>query len=360
MSSLSVNAAPPSVSGQALRVMFCCDPNYYQHLAVALASLLKNNQGRALDVTIVTSAYDEEAESKLVSILPEHPETKVTIRHFGLEKFRSLYTSDHIIAETYLRILALDILPSDCEKIIYLDCDLVVTGPLDGLWETELADYAIAAVPDPYGSDRPAALGMPDSATYVNAGVLLINVKRWREQGLASRVIAYAEQAGSRLRYHDQDAMNAVLYNQTLPLPLRWNCQARMFYANRRLIQSDRMPMTKAAMLAATRDPAVIHFTTSQKPWIFTAYMPKRAIYYRYLAMTAWRDAPPTRRSVSDLPEALYSRIAYICGSSCPFERFLRISNTGRMLVRCGQAISWIVSLLRGGAVSSSARAGGR
>ena len=64
---------------------------------------------------------------------------------------------------------------------------------------------------------------MPEGVAYVNSGVLLINVKHWREQNLAARVIGYAEQEGSRLRYHDQDAINGVLHGQILTLPFRWN-----------------------------------------------------------------------------------------------------------------------------------------
>lgn len=324
----AITAAAP-VAPRSIRVLFCCNPGYYQHLAVALASLLQNNQRRPLDVTVVVSAQDTEAERKLLSVLPTHPDAKVTIRQFGLEKFHTLHTSGHITTETYLRILALDTLPADCEKIIYLDSDLVVVSALDDLWEIDLSGHALAGVLDPYADDRPGALGMPRSASYVNAGVLLINVKRWREKDLAARVLAYAEREGSRLHCHDQDAINAVLHEQILTLPFRWNCQARMFRRCNSLIGPNR-----AAVLAATRDPAIIHYTTGQKPWMFTAFMPKRALYRHYLAMTAWRDTPPTRRSLFHVPEALFNGAAYMLGSSLNFHLFLRTSKVGRVLAR--------------------------
>jgi hypothetical protein len=96
------------VEGQPIRVMFCCNPGYYQHLAVALASLLENNQRHALDITIVTSDRDGEAERRLLDTLLSHPDVKVHIKHFELDGFRALPTSHHITAETYLRILFLD------------------------------------------------------------------------------------------------------------------------------------------------------------------------------------------------------------------------------------------------------------
>lgn len=326
---------------EPIRLMFCCNPGYYQHLAVALASLIENNRRRALDITIVTSAREADAERKLLGRLPSHLALKVRIEHFSLEGFRDLPTSFHITLETYLRILVLDTLPLDCEKIIYLDCDLVVLAALDGLWETDIGGYALAGVPDPYGVGRPKALGMPANATYVNAGVLLFNVARWREQGLAARIIDYANRAGSKLTFHDQDAVNAVLHSQILSLPFRWNCQAKMFRPDGSLPERERTLIAKA-----TRDPAIIHYTTAQKPWMFTAFMPRRAVYYRYLALTAWHDAPPTRRSLRYLPEALFNGAAYAVGSSYTFDRFLRSTNAGRALVRGGDLVRRIGSFL--------------
>lgn len=190
---------------------------------------------------------------------------------------------------------------------------------------------------------------MPEGAAYVNSGVLLIDVRRWRELGLAARVIDYACRAGNRLAYHDQDAINAVLAGRILTLPFRWNCQARMFRANGSLTEADR-----TAIRAATRDPAIIHYTTAQKPWMFTAFMPKRALYRHYLGLTAWRDAPPTRRSLGHLPETLFNGAAYALGSSFTFDRFLRGTNAGRVLVRSGRLIRWLGSFLRVGALPAA------
>jgi lipopolysaccharide biosynthesis glycosyltransferase len=353
----SAGAAPAAdevAERQPIRVMFCCDPGYYQHLAVALASLLENNRRHALDITIVASARDKDAERRLLGTLPSHPDVEIHVKYFALDRHLALPTSFHITAESYLRILVLDTMPPDCERIIYLDCDLVVLAGLDGLWKTDIGDYAVAAVPDPYGAERSNALGMPEGAAYVNAGVLFINVARWREEGIAARVIDYASHAGSRLEYHDQDAINAVLHGQILTLPFRWNCQAKMFRASKSLAESDR-----AAIYAATRNPAIVHYTTAQKPWMFTAFMPKRALYQRYLALTGWRDAPPTRRSLGYLPEALFNGVAYILGSSFTFDRFLRTTNVGRVLVRGERLARRLGSFLWSGA-RPSARASGR
>ena len=326
--------AADQVERQPIRVMFCCDPGYYQHLAVALASLLENNRRHPLEVIIVSSAADVAAESRLLGTLPTHPDAKIIIRYFSLDRFRALPTSFHITLEAYLRILIIDVLPSGIDKILYLDCDLVVIDDLGSLWETDVRGYALAAVPDPYGSDRPHKLGMPEGAPYVNSGVLLLNVRRWHEQGLVSQIIDYANRMGSGLEYHDQDAINALLYTEIRTLPFRWNCQARMFWPRQSVPKSDR-----SAIMAAICNPAIIHYTTAQKPWMFTAFMPQRAVYHRYLALTGWRGTPSARKSLVHLPEATFNGTAYALGFHYTFDRFLRRTTVGRVLARGGKLI---------------------
>ena len=77
----------------------------------------------------------------------------------------------------------------------------------------------------------------------------------------AARVIDYASRAGSRLAYHSQDAINAVLHRQILMLPFGWNCGAIMFRANSSLNWPD-----QAANRDATCDPAISHYTTARRP----------------------------------------------------------------------------------------------
>jgi Glycosyl transferase family 8 len=184
----------------------------------------------------------------------------------------------------------------------------------------------------------------------VNSGVLLINIAPWREHGLAARVITYAKHAGSMLTLHDQDAINTVLHSRILNLPFRWICQAKMFLAYRSIPERERTTIAEA-----TRDAAIIHYTTPQKPWMFTALMPKRALYQqRYIALTAWRGAPPTRRSFGYLPEALFNGAAYALGSSFTFDGFLPSTNAGRVLVRGGRLVRCLGSFLRPGSLPAA------
>ncbi len=183
---------------------------------------------------------------------------------------------------------------------------------------------------------------MPAAATYVNSGVQLINVRRWHEERIAARLIDYAAQQGEKLLYHDQDAINALLHAQTLTLPYRWNFQVRMFRPRQTQLRGE-----YDAVLDAGRDPAIIHYTSAKKPWMFTAFMPKKALYHAYLDKTPWRGAPLASKNLASWPEALFNASMYAMRIDYTFDEFLRKTNIGRALARSAQAARRLVSMTR-------------
>jgi lipopolysaccharide biosynthesis glycosyltransferase len=279
-------AAPDPSSDQRIRVLFCCNPEFYQHLAVALVSMLENNPHAQFDVHLMTSGRDEGLEQKLRRSIAAYCHVVLTVHHLSLDSYAHFFVSSHISLESYLRIFAADVLGKEIGKVLYLDCDLVVTGDLMELWNTDIDAYALAAAPDLYGGFRRAALGIPANRTYVNAGVLLLNLARWRRDQLSESLIRFIEARAGSLTFHDQDAVNAVLQDSILLLDRRWNVQAQMFRLRRHVF-----PSAYAAIRDACRRPAIVHYAGPEKPWRFRVSVAKRRLYFQYLRKTEWRDA---------------------------------------------------------------------
>lgn len=340
MTSASAGLAPPPLGsaihadpGRTIRVLFCCDPGYYQHLAVALVSMLRSNAANNMDVHLISSAPDTAAEFKLRQSLIAYRNFALSIHYW--ESHARLHTSFHISREAYTRLNAALILPPSIDKIIYLDCDLVVVASLADLWRTDIQGHALAAAPDPYGAGRREALGMPSAAPYVNSGVLVLNLDKWRQDDLSQRLAHYIEAAGSNLLFHDQDAINAVLHGATRVLPYRWNMQARMLRAAGRASLPDR-----AAIAAAAKSPAIIHYTSARKPWIFTMATPGEGLYRHYQQLTEWRDAPPVGKRLSAVPEYVANHLLYAVGADYTWDRVLRATTLGRILVRAARLVT--------------------
>jgi lipopolysaccharide biosynthesis glycosyltransferase len=342
------DCAPPALidagaqgQGSTIRILFCCDPGYYQHLAAALVSLHESNQRHQLDIHLITAQRDAEAEARLVASIRPFANSTLRIHTFSWSSKESWFTSGHITADTYTRIFAPDVLDASIERILYLDADLLVVADLEELWATDLEGCALAAVVEPYALGRRAELGIPESGAYINAGVLLLDLARWRARGHSARLAAHIEQEGARLKFHDQDALNALLHAETKILDYRWNFQARMFW-RADLKRLSGHPAMLDAIRAASRRPAVIHYTTDRKPWRFVMAIPKKQLYHRYRRRTPWREARPADLRWSRLAERIYNYLMFYCGSPHTWDWFLRATNLGRVVYYSCRLTTWL------------------
>ncbi|MEO2046588.1 MAG: glycosyltransferase [Pirellulales bacterium] len=98
----------------------------------------------------------------------------------------------------------------------------------------------------------------PDDAAYFNAGVMLIDLAAWREKRIMDNSLAYLSEHGDKAEFLHQEALNAVAWDDWVPLEERWN-----------------LPMTAGRWFAQTpaaalSDPAIIHYSGRIKPWCTT------------------------------------------------------------------------------------------
>jgi lipopolysaccharide biosynthesis glycosyltransferase len=282
-----------------LEILFCANPGYYRHAAVAAVSLAENNPRSRTNIHVLTSAEDGVAEAMFRASLAGYRHIAVTFHHVSDSRLDEVFFDRHLTREAYLRFLAPAVFPASIGRVLYLDCDLVVLDDLGPLWATDLRGKAIAAAPDfPWGESgtvakRMASLGLGAGDVYVNSGVLLLDLDRWRRDNLSDRLFAYARARGSALAFHDQDAINAVLRDDIHVIDCRWNLQSRMYRLGRRSF-----PREFTATRQARRRPAILHYTTGDKPWLFRSQAARKRHYFRYLGKTAWRNAMPVALTV--------------------------------------------------------------
>lgn len=307
----------------SFEILFCANPDYYQHAAVAAVSLAENNHQFRANIHVLTCAEDAIAEGMLRNSLVAYGHIYLVFHHVSDDRLNDVFIDRHLTKETYMRFLAPEFFPASVSRVLYLDCDLVVLDELKSLWDMDLRGKAIAAAPDfPWDQSgtlpsRLAALELGAGHTYVNCGVLLLDLDHWRRNRVSDRLFAYAKERGSALAFHDQDTINAVLRDDVHVLDCRWNLQARMYMLGRRSF-----PIEFSATREARRRPAIVHYTTGDKPWLFRSHAVRKLHYFRYLAKTAWRTARP------DLP-TVWQRLEW---------------RLGRQLLHLGIDYVWLAS----------------
>ena len=193
------------------------------------------------------------------------------------------------------RLLTDRLLPEETERAIYLDGDTIVCGSLKELWETDLQGKTIGAVEEPTANHRrKKALGL-EGKPYYNAGVMLIDLKRWKERKIAERVLAFYKANEGRLFANDQDAINGAVPEEILPLSPKFNYYNIFWHYKWESLVRISKPapyLPRETLEQAGRDPRIIHYLGEERPWRRGNRHRYRADYRKYLEMTPWKDAP--------------------------------------------------------------------
>ena len=212
------------MSKSPIAVLFCTDNNYWQHLGATLASLLSSNGRHQFRIMVCSLQSNPENEIKIRQIATQFGNATVEFISFTPSHRESLPITGYTSLGAYLRLFVAEYVDPTLDKVLYLDCDLIIRKDIGALWGANIADYFAAAVVEPHFHENP---GIFPGEPYFNSGVMLINLARWRsEEDLLARFIACAKQKFSLLPFWDQDILNIVLRGQVAFLSPRWNFHA--------------------------------------------------------------------------------------------------------------------------------------
>ena len=140
----------------------------------------------------------------------------------------------NITAECYYRLFVSEIIPTNIDKVLYLDCDIIIEDSLNDLWNEDISNYAVGAIPDFENNNVKISsrLGYDVGDGYFNSGVLLINMKYWREHRVTNLFLDFAKTHLNELNFHDQDILNHEFHQLKKELPIKYNFQTTFLFKN--------------------------------------------------------------------------------------------------------------------------------
>jgi lipopolysaccharide biosynthesis glycosyltransferase len=186
-----------------------------------------------------------------------------------------------ITAASFLRLLLPSIL-TDVERVVYLDCDIVVLKDIAQLHDTDLAGLPLAGCVD-YGLLSKATgwqigtggrvlsletylrevIELSDCGSYFNAGVLVMDLQKFRDADLIAAAERFLERTNGRRFLNDQCALNYVISGGYARLDPRWNVTSGFRNALSRNVQE----RFGTAAARAPSAPWIVHYTGTDKPW---------------------------------------------------------------------------------------------
>jgi lipopolysaccharide biosynthesis glycosyltransferase len=254
-------------------------------LATTLRSVIESSwQKWPIEFFILYDNFSESVREKVASSLPEGS-AKFDWLPVDTRLFERFLTIPHVSKMTYARLLLPSILPKEVSRVLYLDGDILALDDLGPLWQTELKDAPVGAVSDLFLHTLYLSKGLdpakeradhfrykkelPRVRDYFNAGVMLIDLKRWREERISEKAFDYLKRYPAS-PHMDQDALNFALDEQWAKLNPRWNVQDHY----------------RRIRLRETRRPGIVHFVTKAKPWLAASRSANAGLYDSFRCRT--------------------------------------------------------------------------
>lgn len=241
-------------------IFFSTDDNYIAYLDVAIASLIENaSKEHTYRIIVLNTGIDPENVRKIQR--NERAGFKIDFIDISEEveniksRLKDVY---HFSVVTYYRLFIASLFPQ-YDKVIYLDCDLVVLGDVSELYRVDLGDNILGAAPEQFVQNTAEfrqyaadALGV-DPDGYVNAGVLLMNLEAFRKNQIEEQFVRLITEHDFDLLDPDQAYLNYLCQGKIHVLPNGWN--------------KEPMP------LACEGKKNIVHYALYKKPWQYDDVM---------------------------------------------------------------------------------------
>ena len=245
------------------KVVFTLSDNYVDHLCVAIFSLFYNNPQINFTISVFTDKFSKKNEEKVRRLIQRH---RAIFELITLESsvFDDCVLNYHFAAVNYFRLQIPQYYLDDI--VLYLDVDIVVNGDISELFNINIEKYYLAAVSE-LNFNRFEILGMKNTSSYFNAGVMLINNKKWKKDDFGSKVLDYIKMNPNSILMADQDGLNSQIDGDFFQLPIKYNAQAEYFKSNK---------------FAKKSECIIVHYSGSVKPWHLINRAPKHPLWYLY------------------------------------------------------------------------------
>lgn len=281
-----------------MNIVYASNDLYAKHLAVSMYSLFDHNQeSEEIHVHLLSVNISSKSQKYLTDIAEQFGRT---VHIYPLdninERFDFEFDTRGFDVSALSRLFIASILSKTVSKVIYLDCDTVVTDSLLPIWQEDLGDCLVGAVIEPtVPLQIKQQIDLAKHDKYFNSGVLVIDLKKWRQENTEETLLRYYQSKGGNLFACDQDTINGALKGCIKPLAPRYN-----FFTNYKYFRYGQLVrmvpeykiFSKQEFADAKRYPALLHFLGDERPWKNGNYNPYREYYEKYLSLTPWKDSP--------------------------------------------------------------------
>ena len=260
-----------------INIGYGIDNNYARCCASSIASFCLNNPTKNFNFHIMAKKLSTNNKDRFKQLAQLYS-ININIYKINIDTLANLPTQIHLPIATYFRFI-LPLVLDNIDKLFYIDADIICLKNADELFNTNLNDNIIGAVPDlPWmNTKRNKALNLRNHI-YFNAGMLIINIAKWNNFNTFAKILQAIQNEPQKFRYLDQDALNLILTNHIQYLDTKFNCIDINSIEQKNII--------------------LLHFAAHPKPWNIAFSISKlcnkfnKNLYQYYENKTPWKNLP--------------------------------------------------------------------
>lgn len=283
-------------------IVYASDDRFAEILGVSLVSLYENSKDmESIAVYVLDSSIKNEDKKRIESISQKYHRLDIVwIPAQDISKVLAMEVKvDRGSLSQYARLFVSSALPEELDRVLYLDCDVVINRSIKELWNLDIHNKTIAALLDAFSPQYRVNIGLEKNDVMFNSGVMLIDLNRWKERKIEERLLNFIESRNGKIQQGDQGALNAVLSNDTYCFEPRFNSVTIYHDFNYDEMMVYRKPAEgfycRDEIKRAVDEPSIIHFTTSflsKRPWIVGCQHTYVDVWLRYKKISPWKDVP--------------------------------------------------------------------
>ena len=275
------------VQDKPCNVMLCGDSKYIKYCGVTITSILTSNVDVDFCFHVLCDNINSDDLERLVNTSKKY---KANIKLYILNEdiinsmIASVIPERHISVATFFRIVGFDILNDYCERVLYLDSDIMVRGSVGIFFDLDFQEKVIGGISDILEEEHIQRIFSRnyinyealENNRYFNAGVIVVNLKEWKKGNYTNKCLTNISKY--KYEFMDQDALNVVLRDNIVFLDSRYNYQYDLSTIIAKGRKSD---FLSKPYVYVPNDISIVHFVGRVKPWFKGAIWNPFAQEYR-------------------------------------------------------------------------------
>ncbi|MGN0318146.1 MAG: glycosyltransferase family 8 protein [Lachnospira sp.] len=231
-----------------MNIMIVTNSRYLKYAYICMFTLFECHPHDNIDIYLTYEDLTQEELNKFRAFVASFEGKQLHPLYVGEEFKKRVVSRNGIGVETYYRILGIDLLPEELDRILYMDVDMVVRGPLNQLYNMQIEGHPFVVCEDIYGiingfhDANKKRLAIPGRYSYFNAGVMLYNLEYLRANNAAQTMLDCIYKDYERYEYNDQDVMNELYYDKLIYAGWdEYNCPPAYYYVDKNALSQGKL-----------------------------------------------------------------------------------------------------------------------